>query len=88
MNIFHIFKEMIILLIGGSMNHPQSLSRGVYTPLTLEEKIENKVAEYKAPLLLLCTVILLVLIVILVVIVVPPVESGLYYNQFLGGHLV
>lgn len=81
MNIFHIFKAMIIFLIGGgsTMNHPHSLSR-VYEP-TFEERLENKVAEYRTPLLLFCTAILLVLIVILLVIVVPPSESGLIYNH-------
>ena len=68
------------------MNHPHSLSRS-YVPLTWEERIEHKVAEYRTPLLLLCTAILLILIVALLVIIVPPVESGLYYNKFLGGHL-
>ncbi len=68
------------------MNHPQSLSRA-YAPLTWEERIENKVAEYKAPLLLICIAILLCLTVVLIVVIVPPMESGLYYNHLLGGHL-
>ncbi len=68
------------------MNHPHSLSRS-YVPLTWEERIEHKVAEYRTPLLLICIAILLVLIVALVVVIVPPMESGLYYNHFLEGNL-
>ena len=86
MNILYLFRALIIFLIGGgsTMNHPQSLSD--YTP-TWEERVNNKVAEYKAPLLLICIAILLVLIVALVVVIVPPMESGLYYNHFLEGNL-
>ena len=68
------------------MNHPHSLSRS-YVPLTWEERVNNKVAEYRTPLLLICIAILLVLIVALVVVIVPPMESGLYYNHFLEGNL-
>lgn len=39
-------------------------------------------------LLILLTILLAVFFVILCLILIPPVESGLYYNHFMGGHLL